>query len=354
LSGGERHLLAFALAALRQPELLLVDELSLGLAPQVLDELVGALVRFRDAGCTIVVVDQRLDHLAGVADRAVFLERGEVRYDGPVADLLDDPRAGLTDPNTRPAGARVRPADLPARGAALEVVDVSVAYGSVRVLEGVSLAVPVGAVLGVVGGNGAGKTTLLDAVAGYVDHAGDVRISGHDVGGATPAARARQGLGRSFQAGSGLDALSVRECLALAQDRSVLPRSFAVAALGVPVAVAAETDVRLRAELLAAEAGLLEWLDTPSGNLSTGLRRRLELHMAAAHEPRVLLLDEPTSGVAAAEVPAIAALVRRLADRGAAVVVVDHDHDFITEVADQVIELLDGRVVTPAVATLGV
>jgi ABC-type branched-subunit amino acid transport system ATPase component len=67
--------------------------------------------------------------------------------------------------------------------------------------------------------------------------------------------------------------------------------------------------------------------------------------MAAAHDPRVLLLDEPTSGVAAAEVPGIAGLVRLLADRGTAVVVVDHDHDFIAEVADQVIELADGVVV---------
>lgn len=346
LSGGERHLLAFALAALQRPQLLLVDELSLGLAPEVREELVGELARFREDGCTIVVVDQRLEHLAGVADRAVFLERGEVRFDGPVAELLDDDRL-LRPVLARAAApaARRRREDEPAT--ALEVDGVSVAYGPVPVLTDVSMRVAAGEVLGLVGGNGAGKTTLLDAVAGYVGHSGGIRLAGEDLVGRSPAARAALGLGRSFQAGSGLDALTVGECLALAQDRGVRPRSLTAAVLGLPATAVAETDARLRAELLAADAGLLEWLDTPSGDLSTGLRRRLELHMAAAHEPTVLLLDEPTSGIAAAEIPGIAVLVRALADRGAAVVVVDHDHDFIADVADQVVELVDGAVAVP-------
>lgn len=127
------------------------------------------------------------------------------------------------------------------------------------------------------------------------------------------------------------------------------PRSLLAAALGVPAADAAETDTFLRAELLAADAGLLEWLDTPSSDLSTGLRRRLELHMVAAHAPTVLLLDEPTSGVAATETEGIVSVVRGLADRGAGVVVVDHDHAFITRVADHVIELADGRVTSTGV-----
>jgi branched-chain amino acid transport system ATP-binding protein len=227
------------------------------------------------------------------------------------------------------------------------VDDVAVRYGEVEVLRHVSLTVDAGTVVGVVGGNGAGKTTLLDAISGQVPHAGTIHLGDTDVSGLSPAARAGLGLARSFQAGSGLDALSVRECLALAQDRGMRSCSLVAAALGVPVAAAAETDAILRAELLAAEAGLLDWLDTPSGDLSTGLRRRLELHMAAAHGPAVLLLDEPTSGVAAAEIDAIVSVVRQLAADGAAVVVVDHDHDFVGRVADEVIELRDGRVADP-------
>jgi ABC-type branched-subunit amino acid transport system ATPase component/ABC-type branched-subunit amino acid transport system permease subunit len=352
LSGGERHLLAFALASLRRPDLLLVDELSLGLAPDTLAELVVALSRFRATGCTVVVVDQRLHHLAEVADRAVFLERGEIRYDGPVAGLLADDR--LLRPvlsSGEPRATAAAPDELdPIAGPALEVEGVSVAYGEVPVLAGISLAVNAGSVVGLIGGNGAGKTTLLDAIAGSVDHGGTIRMDGADLAGRSPAARARRGLGRSFQAGSGLDALTVRECLALAQDRSFEPRSLAASVLAMPAATIAETDTLLRSELLAADAGLLEWRDTPSGDLSTGLRRRLELHMTAAHDPSVLLLDEPTSGVAAAEIPAIVSLVRLIAMRGAAVVVVDHDHDFIAQVADQVVELVEGRVAAAGAA----
>lgn len=354
LSGGERHLLAFALAAMRRPDLLLVDELSLGLAPEVLAELVDELGRFRARGCTIVVVDQRLEHLAGTVDRAVFLERGEVRYDGPVAALLDEPRLlrPVLTPARRPLRRQRPQAVDPDRAAlpVLEVEGVSVSYGAVEVLADVHLAVAAGTVVGLVGGNGAGKTTLLDAVAGAVEHTGQVRMANEDLSRCTPAARAARGLGRSFQAGSGLDALTVRECLALAQDRSMRPRSLLAAAVGVPAASVAETDAVLRAELLAADAGLLEWLDTPSGDLSTGLRRRLELHMASAHDPRVLLLDEPTSGVAVAEIPGIVDLVRRLAERGAAVLVVDHDHDFLAQAADRVVELVDGRITASGIS----
>jgi branched-chain amino acid transport system ATP-binding protein len=353
LSGGERHLLAFALAALQRPRLLLVDELSLGLAPEVRGELVAELARFRDRGCAIVVVDQRLEHLAEVADRAMFLERGEIRYEGDVPGLLASPHLlrPVLAASDRTRGRGAAPAPARPGPAALEVEHVSVAYGEVPVLAGVSLQVDSGTVLGVIGGNGAGKTTLLDAIAGEVDHDGQVRLGGRDLAGASPAARAALGLGRSLQSGSGVDALTVAECLALAQDRWVRPRSLTAAALRIPAARIADTDVRLRAELLAADAGLLEWLDTPSGDLSTGLRRRLELHMAATHLPSVLLLDEPTSGVASAEIGGLADLVRSLAERGAAVVVVDHDHDFIAAVADQAIELVDGRVVASGAPT---
>jgi len=346
LSGGERHLLGFVLAAMRSPSLLLVDELSLGLAADALEELLAQLAAFKEAGTSIVVVDQRLEHLAGIADRAIFLERGRIRFDGAVAALLADDRLlrPVLSAGSEPDGGGSRAptthtADVPP----LEVRGVSVAYGSVEVLHDVTLSFPAGHVVGITGGNGAGKTTLLDAISGHVPHTGSVHLDGEDVSGCSPAVRAARGLGRSFQAGSGLDALSVVECLALAQDRGIAARSLVGAAIGLPGAAAADTDVRLRAELLAADSGLLEWLHSPSGDLSTGLRRRLELEMAAAHAPVVLLLDEPTSGIAAAEVDGIVALVRRVAARGAAVVVVDHDHDFVHRACDHVVTLADGR-----------
>lgn len=87
LSGGQRQMLGLAMALLAQPRVLMVDELSLGLAPVVVDELLHALVGMRDEGCALVLVEQHIDLALDVADRAVFLERGSVRFEGPAADL---------------------------------------------------------------------------------------------------------------------------------------------------------------------------------------------------------------------------------------------------------------------------
>jgi ABC-type branched-subunit amino acid transport system ATPase component len=91
LSGGEQHMLALAKALLLEPSVLLIDELTGGLAPQVVDELLGLLTRLRDAGTTLVLVEQSLNVAAAVADRALFLEKGALRFEGSPKDLLDRP-----------------------------------------------------------------------------------------------------------------------------------------------------------------------------------------------------------------------------------------------------------------------
>src|SRR5207248_480209 len=157
--------------------------LSLGLAPMVVEQLLGAVESIRGQGTTVILVEQSVNLALTVADRAVFMEKGEVRFSGPAADLLDrpdilrsvylhgaDPRAGSgpRDASLGPAAAPTA-ARSPSAGAAtvLDADDLWVTYGGVHALRGAGVSVAAGEIVGLIGPNGAGTTTLFDVVAGF-------------------------------------------------------------------------------------------------------------------------------------------------------------------------------------------
>lgn len=331
LSGGEQQLLTLAMALVTRPRLLLVDELGLGLAPAALDRVRALLGELRAAGTTIVVVDQSLDTALAVADRVCYLERGVVTFAGTAAELRarrDVVHAVFLDAPDGLATGPVPDAD----GRGLLVEGLSVHYGGVAALTDVSVAVQPREIVALVGPNGAGKTTLFDAVSGFVPiDGGRVVLTGDpplDLTRLRPPARARAGLGRSFQDGRLFPALTVRETLTVACARR--GRS----------ATSARVDELLHA------LGLADHADRFGHELSTGMRRVVELGCVLAHEPAVLLLDEPSSGLAQREVEALAPRLRAVRDRlGAAVLVIEHDTSLVEAVADRVVSLDLGRVV---------
>jgi branched-chain amino acid transport system permease protein len=332
LSGGEQQLLTLAMALVRRPRLLLVDELGLGLAPAALARVRTLLEELRATGTTIVVVDQSLDTALAIADRACCLERGTVVYAGPAHGLRERPdlvRAVFLGTATAARAAGRPAAEL---GCGLQVEHLSVHYGGVAALTDVSLTVRQGEIVALAGPNGAGKTTLFDAVSGFVrTEGGRVRLTGataRDLTRLPPPARARAGLGRSFQDGRLFPALTVRETVtvACARHRHVVTRA--------------------RVDELLTLLGLTDHGDRFVHELSTGMRRIVELACVLAHEPAVLLLDEPSSGLAQREVEALAPLLLDVRDRlGAAVLLVEHDLVLVEAVADRVVTLELGRVV---------
>lgn len=356
LSGGQQQMLALGMAFLSRPRLLMIDELSLGLAPMVVAQLLDVVRDLRDRGTTIILVEQSVNVALTVADTAYFMEKGEIRFHGPTADLLDRPdvlRSVFLQGAAPSLERRVtaRPRDVGPDGAAdvpaLTVDGVSVSFGGICAVDDVSFELAPGEVVGLIGPNGAGKTTLIDVVSGATPAAhGTVALHGHRIGGLSANQRAVLGLGRSFQDSRLFPSLTVAETILVALDRWLDVRDPLNAVFRLPPHVDSEAAARHRVDELIELLGLESFRSKFVGELSTGSRRVVDLACVLAHAPSVILLDEPSSGIAQREAEALGPLLLRVRDAlGASLVVVEHDMALISAVSDRLIALDQGRVV---------
>jgi branched-chain amino acid transport system ATP-binding protein len=342
----------------------MIDELSLGLAPSIVAELLEAVKRLRDQGTTVILVEQSVNVALTVAETAYFMEKGEIRFHGPTSELLERPDilrsvflegAASVDMATKLPIIPVRePSLAPApsgngSGGAvrLKVAGVSKSFGGIRTLNDVTFDVAPGEILGVLGPNGAGKTTLFDVLSGFLRaDAGDVLLDGTSIVHDSPATRAWRGLGRSFQDGRLFPALTVAETIAVACERTVEVRDPIAASLHLPFVAESEEKVRTRVDELIELLGLQAFRNKYVRELSTGSRRVVDLACVLAHGPSVLLLDEPSSGIAQREAEALGPLLLRIrAMTGASLLVIEHDVPLLTSIADRMIALDLGEVV---------
>jgi sulfate-transporting ATPase len=224
---------------------------------------------------------------------------------------------------------------------ALEVHDLEVRYGGVTALSGFTCVVEPGSILGVIGPNGAGKTSLVEALTGYVEPSrGTVSLGGQSLNGSTVHARARAGLGRTFQSLELFDDLTVGENLLLASVThrlSAFVTDLAVPRRGVfsDAAAAAIREFQLEADL-----------DKLPAELSYGRRRLVAIARGVAAGPSVLCLDEPAAGLSGVERRELSELLRGLADEwGIAVILIEHDVDLVMSVCDQIIAIDFGRMI---------
>jgi len=215
-------------------------------------------------------------------------------------------------------------------------------YGGVVAVEHVDLEVRRGEILGLIGPNGAGKTTLFEILSGFTRaQTGSVAYYGHDISRLSPTKRARLGLGRSFQDASLFYTLTVQETVSVALER-VHPTRVVAALLGLP-----RTRRRRRAEAsqILAMMGLTDYRNTPVKDLSTGVRRITEFACLIALRPAVLLLDEPSAGIAQRETEALGSVLRRLKQElDLTLVIVEHDIPLLMGLADRIVAMEAGRV----------
>ncbi|HEY8545536.1 MAG TPA: ATP-binding cassette domain-containing protein, partial [Acidimicrobiales bacterium] len=351
---------------LARPRLLLVDELSLGLAPVMVEHLLAELRALRDEGTTIVVVEQSVNVALGVADHAYFMEKGEIRFSGDARALLARPELvrsvylqGARDalrPRSREKAGQHDAASPRAGGdapPALRLEGVAVRFGGVAAVDYVDLDVHPGEILGLIGPNGAGKTTIFDLVSGLTPpDAGRIALHGHDITGTPPSTRARAGLGRSFQDARLFPGLTVAETLAVAFERWIEGDDVVTGALRLPPGGRIERAVTEQVDELVELFGLQAFRSKRIGDLSTGSRRMVDLACVVAHRPTVILLDEPSSGIAQREAEALGPLLLGLRDRlDATLLVIEHDIALVSSVADRLVALDQGAVVatgTPA------
>jgi ABC-type branched-subunit amino acid transport system ATPase component/branched-subunit amino acid ABC-type transport system permease component len=235
----------------------------------------------------------------------------------------------------------------PVAGALTLVVhDVQVKFGGIAALAGASIEVRPGEIVGLIGPNGAGKTTLMNTVSGLVrPDSGSVRLFGHEMARRPPDVRARYGLARSFQDASLFAGLTVTQTVQVAMARKMGTKLFP-AMVGAPWVRTAERTNRLRASQIVEAFGLEPWADALTGELSTGMRRICDLAAQVATEPQLLLLDEPTAGVAQREAEAFGPLVRRIRnDLDCAILIIEHDMPMLMGLCDRIYAMDAGEVI---------
>jgi branched-chain amino acid transport system ATP-binding protein len=221
--------------------------------------------------------------------------------------------------------------------ALLQVCDLVRHFAGVRAVDGVSLEIDAGQCVALIGPNGAGKSTLFACLAGQqAPTSGQVLWQGRNLLGKSPRQRLEMGLGRSFQVAQVFEALSV-----LANVQLALQARAALISAWRPLAV---WQIEQAMDLLG-QAGLAELAGQTAGSLPYGAKKRLELAMVLAGQPRLLLLDEPAAGLAEQERARLMAWVRSLVHQGLAVLYTEHNMDAVQGVADRVLVLIEGRLV---------
>jgi len=224
--------------------------------------------------------------------------------------------------------------------ALLEVAGVTVRFGGVTAVDNASLSVEAGTVTGLIGPNGAGKTTLFNVISGLQPPtSGRIRFRNHDVTRSSVNARAKAGMGRTFQRLEAFGSLTVRENVQVAREiRGGVRSWFGRRDPGT-------------VDRLIERVGITRYADQRADSVPTGVARLLEMARALAIEPRLLLLDEPSSGLDEAETEEFGTLLRTLAADGTAVLMVEHDMELVMGVCDVIHVLEFGRVIasgTPA------
>ena len=274
---------------------------------------------------------------------AVLARRAGLDADAPPgADASGDP---LTIGNVQ-FGQRADEV-VPAGETILEVEGARRRFGGVVAVDDVSLSLAAGETLGLIGPNGAGKTTLFEIIGGFTrPDAGRIRFAGEDITRKGPEARAERGLVRSFQDAGLFPTLTVVEVVTLALERTS-PTLFLPSVLGFR---GQERRKAERANELVSLLGLDPFRTKRIAELSTGTKRITELACLVALEPTVLLLDEPSSGIAQRETEALGELLARVRDTlGVSLIVIEHDMPLVASLCDRLIAMESGRVIAVGV-----
>jgi energy-coupling factor transport system ATP-binding protein len=367
LSGGQKQRLAIASMLALQPKVLILDEATSDLDPRGKREVYAVVRRLLDEGAirSLVMVDHHLDKVAEFADRVVLMDSGRVVMEGGTEDVLSEVdllrSLGLNPPEPaelfHDLGLRSKPLpmtveealermpalrnfrkpseeEVNSREPAVEVEDLWFAYpGGDWVLKGVNLTVRSGEMVGLIGQNGSGKTTLAQTIMGILKPGrGRVRLFGKDVTSQDLMERAVT-VGYVFQN----------------PDYQIFTKSvYEEIAYGLRARGMGEEEVRKRVEEVARMVGLSALLDEDPFFLPKAHRQRVAVASVLALNPKVVILDEPSTGLSPGETRALMDLARELNRKGTTFIIITHEMWVVAEYCNRVVLMSDGNVVLDA------
>jgi branched-chain amino acid transport system ATP-binding protein len=337
---GHKRLVEIARALATGPHALLLDEPAAGLAPAEIAELARLIVRIRAAGVAVLLVGHHMDLVMGASDTVTVLNQGRRIAEGTPAEVQRDAAVREAylgpgrDDRSAPASTSVR--DEGGRTGATEAVpplldvrDLAVAYGRMAVVHGVSLRVRPGEIAVILGANGAGKTTALRAITGLLRPArGSIRVAGKEIAHRAPHWIARHGIAM------------VPEGRLIFPDQTVLDNLRLGAHTRRDRDVASDLERQLQRFPV-----LRERLPQLAGTLSGGEQQMLAIARSLMARPRLLLLDEPSLGLAPRMTEAVFAALRELRDEGLTLLVVEQMAELALDLADRAYVLEQGRLV---------
>ncbi len=338
LSGGEQQMLAIGRALMGRPELLLLDEPSLGLAPVIVETVFAAIGRIVASGISVLVVEQNAHAAFGVATRGYVISKGHVTVAGSSSELSNTAAVqeaffyGASDGGARAGqGAVAAVARFDGGVSALEVRGLNKRFGGLQATTDLSFSVKRGQFMGVIGPNGAGKTTLLNLITGYfAPTSGEIVLNGERIDGRKPYEICRLGIGRTFQVVRPFQEMTVAE--------NVMTGALFSREKRLSVREAREAALR-PLELV----GLGAKSDDQASTLSLGERKKLELARALATNPNVLLLDEVMAGSTNTEIEELVQVLRNVHAAGTTIVMIEHLVHVILELSEHVLVLNFGE-----------
>lgn len=226
-----------------------------------------------------------------------------------------------------------------------EARDISVSFGGVKAVTGLSLSVEPGEIAGLIGPNGAGKTTFVDAVTGYVRSTGSVTVDGVRLDGLPPHRRVRAGVSRTWQNAELFDDLSVTDNVRLVQER--LTPGAVLRNLLWPTG----STTSPRVEEVLDRLGIRAFADTPTRDLSVGQRKLVGLARAMASDARIILMDEPAAGLDSHETGRLREQLRAIAEGGVGILLIEHDMDLVLSTCETLHVMNMGRGIASGPAT---